>query len=126
MCAIIAEKEKNTPLKFIFCYLLFCPTLLLAMVTFGPTCSVVLERPYWTNEKVLSAMQNLSLADVLNFANTTLLRDVLVSCLAHGNVDATTVSLGGRKGREQAFRGGGRVEGRVLSREGEYTFGTCQ
>ena len=59
-----------------------------------PICSVVLERPYWTHEKVLSAMQNLSLTDVLNFANTTLLRNVSVSCLAHGNVDNATVSWG--------------------------------
>jgi secreted Zn-dependent insulinase-like peptidase len=53
---------------------------------------VVMERPYWTNEEVLTELRGLNLTELVDFgidrlvgSGTTLL------CLAHGNINATTV-----------------------------------
>lgn len=54
-----------------------------------------MERPFWTNEQVLSEMVDLCLDDVLTFASDILLRNLSVTCLAHGNVDNTIVSASG-------------------------------
>ena len=56
------------------------------------SCRVVLERPYWTNEQILGEMTNLTQGRVMDFANNKLLKQLSVSCLAHGYVDSVTVS----------------------------------
>lgn len=54
--------------------------------------SVIMERPYWTNEQIITEMEKLDLQNVLDFADSSLLTNLSVTCLAHGHVDSTTVS----------------------------------
>ena len=68
--------------------------------------SVVMERPFWTNEQIIAEMEDLTLSSVLDFAHHKLLTQLSVTCLAHGHVDSDVVREGGREGGK-----GGRGEG---------------
>ena len=48
-----------------------------------------MERPFWKNEEIYREMEGLDLEAVLN---TTLLSDVTVLCLTHGNTNSSIVS----------------------------------
>ena len=47
-----------------------------------------MERPYWTNEEVLSELLGLNLTELVNFGSRQLLTGsgTTLLCLAHGNV----------------------------------------
>ena len=54
-----------------------------------------MERPYWTNEEILTELQGLNLTELVDFGIDRLVHatgsGVTLLCLGHGNVDATTV-----------------------------------
>ena len=52
-----------------------------------------MERPYWTNEDILTELQGLNLTQVVDFGVNQLLSGsgTTLLCFGHGNIDATTV-----------------------------------
>ena len=54
-----------------------------------------MERPYWRNEEILAEVQELELPQVVDFGLGTLIHATGASttllCLAHGNINDTTV-----------------------------------
>ena len=56
---------------------------------------VVMERPYWRNEAVLTELRGLNLTRLVDFGIDRLVHatgsGVTLLCLAHGNINATTV-----------------------------------
>jgi len=54
---------------------------------------VVLDRPTWATEQILSELDKLTLDDVVDFANNTLLDKLNVNCMAFGSTNTTMVCL---------------------------------
>ena len=51
-----------------------------------------MERPYWTNEEVLTELQGLNLTELVDFGIDRLISSgTTLLCFAHGNIDADTV-----------------------------------
>ena len=57
--------------------------------------SVVMERPFWRNEEILTELQELNLTQIVDFGIDQLIdatgSGTTLLCLAHGNIDAVTV-----------------------------------
>ena len=54
-----------------------------------------MERPYWTNEEVLTELRGLNLTELVDFGIDRLIQptgsSTTLLCLGHGNINATTV-----------------------------------
>ena len=51
-----------------------------------------MERPYWTNEEVLTELRGLNLTELVDFGIDRLISSgTTLLCFAHGNIDADTV-----------------------------------
>ena len=53
---------------------------------------MLLDRPYWTNEDILAALDNVEMDAILNFGNLSLLRNMSLVCLGHGSTTDESVS----------------------------------